>query len=156
MDKEFSTSKVVVRRGFIGQMLLKKGLITSNQLEEALSIQKRESARLLGDILIQKGFISEELLYMMLAAQSDLCFVPVERYKITTDILQLIPKELASKYSLIPLEKIAQVLTVAIAGWLNLKEAISTIEGTTHYKVVCVIGTKTQIEKIIRLHYSSD
>lgn len=154
MEKESNIPRIRVTRGFIGQILLKKGLITKSQLEEALSIQK-QAGGLLGDILVHNGFVSEELLYMTLAAQSDLCYIPVERYKISKDIVQFIPEEIASKYCLVPLEKIGDVLTIAIAGSLNLKEAIAAIEKATRYKAVSVIGAKTQIQRAIKLNYQA-
>lgn len=152
MEKESGISRIKITRGFIGQLLLKKGLLVPEQLQEALLLQKKEGG-LIGDVLVRHGYISEELLYMTLAAQSDLCYVPVERYKINKDVLQLIPEEIAFKYSLVPLEKIGDVLTVAIAGSLNLKEAILAIEKVTRYKAVCVIASKSEIEKIIKLFY---
>lgn len=153
MDKEFNIQRIVAKTTLLGQVLLKKGLINGAQLEEALAIQKKEGG-LLGDILVKKEFTSEELLCTALASQSDMCYVPVERYKITKDVLRLIPKDVAAKYCVIPLEKIGGVLTMAMANPFD-QEAISTIETLTHYRIVSVIGTKTQIERLIKLHYQA-
>lgn len=152
MEREFSIQGLVTKTELLGQILLRKGLINIGQLEEALVIQKKEGKGLLGEILIQKGFITEELLCVALASQSDYCYVPVERYKIARDIIKIVPKETASKYSLVPLEKIGGVLTVAMANPFD-QEAINIVQAATHHKIVCVIGGKSQIEKIIKLYY---
>lgn len=154
MEREFSIPGVATKTELLGQILLKKGLITTKQLEEALAIQKKEGKGLLGEILVQKGFISEELLCVALASQSDYCYVPVERYKISREILKLIPKDIASKYSLVPLEKIGSVVTIAMTNPFD-QEAINTVQAAIHHKVVCVIAGKNQIEKIIKLYYQT-
>jgi len=153
-EKEFNIQGLVTKTELLGQILLKKGLITSKQLEEVLVIQKKEGKGLLGEILIQKGFISEELLCVALSSQSDYCYIPVERYKISKDLVKLVPKEMASKYYLIPLEKIGGVLTVAMANPFD-QEAINMAQAATHHKIVCVIGGKKQIEKVIKLYYQT-
>lgn len=154
MEREFNIQGLVTKTELLGQILLKKGLITSKQLEEVLDIQKKEGKGLLGELLIQKGFISEELLCVALSSQSDYCYVPVERYKIAKEVLKLIPKDIAAKYCLIPLEKIGGVLTISMANPFN-QEAINTLQSITHHKVVSVIGGKNQIEKAIKLYYQT-
>lgn len=152
MQREYNIQGLVTKTELLGQILLKKGLISIKQLEEALAIQKKEGKGLLGEILVQKGFVSEELLCVALASQSDFSYVPVERYKIAKDILKLVPKDMASKYCLIPLEKIGSSLTIAIANPFD-QEAVNAVQAVSHHKVVCVIAGKNQIEKIIKEQY---
>ncbi len=154
MEREFNIQGLVTKTELLGQILLKKGLVTTKQLEEALDIQKKEQKGMLGEILVEKGFISEELLCAALASQSDYCYIPVERYKISKDILKLVPKDIASKYCLIPLEKVGGVLTIAITNPFN-QEAINTVQALTYHKVICAISGKNQIEKVIKLYYQT-
>lgn len=152
MDKEFSIQRIIARTDLLGQILIRKNLISNSQLDEALALQRQEGSGLLGDVLIKKGFISEELLAVALASQTDLCYCPVERYKITKEAMKLIPKDVALKYCCLPLEKIGGVLTIAMANPFD-QDAIAAVESLTHYKIICMIGSKTQIEKSINLLY---
>ena len=151
MEKEFHIPRVIMKTGLLGQILLKKGLLSREQLEEALSIQKKEGS-LLGDILVKKGFISEGSLCIALASQSDLCFIPLERYKISKDIIRLIPRETAVKYSCIALEKVGGALTVAMANPFD-QDALAALETITHYKVISVISAKSEIEELLKQEY---
>ncbi len=151
MDNEPVSQRIIPKIGLIGQVLLKKNLITEVQLKEALFAQKKEGG-LLGDILIQKEFISEEQICRALASQSDLCYIPLERYKIRKDIVKLIPIDIAIKYCCVPLDKIGDVLTISMANPFDQK-AIKAIETAIHLKVVSVIGIKAQIKDIIKQYY---
>jgi len=151
MEKEFDIRKETLKTNLLGQILVKKGLINKEQLQEALNIQKKKKG-LLGDILIELGYISDEKLGLALASQTDLVYVPVEKYKISKEILRLIPKDVLYKYCFVPLEKINGVLAIAMANPFD-KENIKKIEVLTRYRVVCMIGAKTQIEKAIETQY---
>lgn len=151
MDNEPVGQRIIPKIGLIGQVLLKKKLITEVQLKEALFAQKKAGG-LLGDILIQKEFISEEQMCRALASQSDLCYIPLERYKISKDIVKLIPFDTAIKYCCVPLDKIGDVLTIAMADPFDQK-AIKSIEAAIHLKVVSAIGIRAQIKDIIKMYY---
>ncbi len=141
----------IAKTNLLGQLLIKNGLITHQQLEKALSVQKNKSG-MLGDILTELGFISQEALSMALASQTEAVYIPVEKYKISKDILGLIPKDVAFRYQCVPLEKINGVLAVAMVNPLD-QDAIIEIERITHYKLICMIGTKIQIENILNTNY---
>lgn len=151
MDNEIYAQRFIPKVSLIGQVLLKKQLISEEQLRESLAEQKKVGG-LLGDILIQKGFVSEDKMCQALASQSDLCYIPLEKYKVSKDILKLMPVELAVKYCCLPLDKIGDVLTISMADPFN-QQTISMMETVIHCKIVSVIGAKTQIEKMIKLYY---
>ena len=151
-EGEIDITKGAVKTNLLGQILVKKGLLTKEQLQEALNIQKREKFILLGNILVKMGYLTEEKLSLALASQTDLSYLPVEKYKISQEVLKIVPKDLARKYSFIPLEKIGSVLTVVMANPFD-KRTISEVEAAIHHKVVCLVGTKTQIEKAITVLY---
>jgi len=135
----------------LGQILLKKGLVSTEQLQEALNVQKKEKG-LLGDILINLGYITEEKLSLALASQTDLRYIPVSKYKISREAIKVVPKELATAYGFVPLEKLGQVLTIVMVNPFD-REAIKKIEEATQYKIVSMIGAKSQIEDAIKSYY---
>ena len=133
------------RLNLIGLILLKKGLVNTAQLQQALEIQKKEGG-LLGGILLKQKFISEEALYIAIAEQCGLVYLPLERYAIAEELRGLVPKEMCLQYLFIPIERIGDVLNVAIADPFN-KKAIEAIQKSVPYKVDYTISTKTDIEK---------
>lgn len=151
-DKDTSASRPAVKTNLLGQLLLKNNLVTLRQLEQALNIQK-DKGGMLGDILLEMGVISQESLGMALATQTEAVYIPLEKYKIPREILNLIPKETAFKYLCVPLEKIGSVLAVAMVNPLD-KGAIADIEALTRYKLICMIATKAQIENILKANYA--
>ncbi len=114
-DKDISAQRIMGKTDLLGQILLKKRFITLAQLEEGLATQKKEGG-FLGDNMVKKGILTEEFLCIALASQSDFCYIPVERYKVVKDILKLIPFEAAAKYNCIALEKIGGSVTVAMSN----------------------------------------
>jgi len=151
MEKAPEGRKEFSKTDLLGQILVKKGLIRDKELQDALSVQKKEKG-LLGDILVRLGYISEEALSIALATQSDLIYIPVEKYKISKDVIKLVPRELVSKYCFLPLEVIEDLLTIVIANPFD-NDVVHEIEKVTHCKVSCVIGTKTFITKSISTYY---
>jgi len=147
------SKREVLKRNLLGQILVNKRLVSNQELREALEIQKKEKA-LLGDILIQLGYINEETLSIALAIQTDLCYIPVEKYRVSKAVLKLVPRPLVNKHNFLPIEKIDGVLTIAVADPFD-GEAIREIEEATHFKISCLIGSKAQIKKLIQTHYRS-
>ncbi len=153
MEKDHSGQRLVAKTNLLGQLLIKSGMITQEQLDKALNIQKNKGG-MLGDILAQLGFISQEALSMTLASQMEAVYIPIEKYKISKEVLNLIPKELALKHQCMPLEKINGVLAVAMVNPLD-QDAIREIERVTQYKLVSMIGTKIQIENALKENYQT-
>lgn len=78
----------------LGEILLEKGLITREQLEEALALQ-RESKGLLGEILIAQGFLSPLKLYQVLAEKEELAYLGEELPK----LVQMVDQKVLSFFS---------------------------------------------------------
>lgn len=155
MDKDKKPANInqqeTLKINLLGQILLKKGLVSTEQLREALDVQKKEKG-LLGDILIKLGYITEEKLSIALASQTDLRYIPVSKYKISREAIKVVSKELATTYSFVPLEKLGQVLTIVMVNPFD-REAVKKIEEATQYKIVSMIGAKSQIENAIKSYY---
>ncbi|MCU0651459.1 MAG: hypothetical protein MUC39_00745 [Candidatus Omnitrophica bacterium] len=151
MEKDRSSQRLVGKANLLGQILIKNGLINQEQLDKALNIQKTKGG-MLGDVLTQLGFISQEALSMTLASQMEAVYLPIEKYKVSKDALNAIPKELALKYQCLPLEKLGGILAVVMVNPLD-QDAIDEIERLTQHKLVCMIGTKIQIESALKENY---
>ena len=135
----------------LGQLLAERGLIDKKQLEKALDIQKKEG-HLIGQILVKLGFVSEEDIVEALTTQYGYPYLPLENYEIDKSLLNIIPAQVVRHYYLIPIDKIANILTIVMADPLNAF-AIKDIEQMTKMKVEVFVSTVTDIKKSIEKCY---
>lgn len=136
----------------IGQLLIQRGKITPEQLEQALQLQKKERG-FLGEILVKLGFVTEEDIVQILALQHDLPYLPLANYEIDFEVAKLIPESLASKYHVLAVDKMSDILTVVMANPLD-EEAIKEIEALTKCKIEVFLGTSTEIKEAIERIYT--
>ena len=139
----------------IGEMLVQKKLITWEQLEEALEDQKK-TKEFTGEILIRKGYISQSLLYKALAEQYRLRFVDLKRIKINPKAIELIPRNLAHKFSIIPIEIRDDVLLIGISNPLNVWPELELKQITKLNDIRTVLCLPGDIDDAIREYYGND
>ncbi|MFH0762386.1 MAG: ATPase, T2SS/T4P/T4SS family [Candidatus Omnitrophota bacterium] len=139
----------------LGEILLKDGLITAKQLEEAVSIQRREGGRL-GEILVKLGMIKEEQIVVALDKQLSIPYFSsgTVRLKPAPDqgLKRLVPQEFALKNAVIPVSRTLRSLTVAMADPLDLL-LIDNLKKITGCEINPVIATKSDITKAIMEFY---
>lgn len=87
----------------LGDLLVHENIISSEQLDHALTDQK-SSGRKLGDTLIALGFISEPQLLRFLAQQLNIPFLDIAQRQINAEQAQIIPETYARRYRAIVLE----------------------------------------------------
>ena len=138
-------------RKLLGVLLVEKSIITQEQLEEALRIQK-EKGGLLGEILVSCGFAKEEDIAYCLSIQYNLPFLPLENYTIDESVLRLIPKDIALKYEIIPIDKLETTLTVSMAD-PSCQEAIDKVISLTELDIQVFVSTASDIKKAIEQYY---
>lgn len=135
----------------IGQVLLERGVIDRKQLDQALAHQK-EHGGLMGQVLIQLGFVTEEEVALALTAQYGFPYLPLNSYEIDGELTGVIPEDLARKYCLIAIDRIGNALTLAMADPSNT-QAISEIELLTKCVVQSFVSTPTDIATAIEKYY---
>ena len=105
-------------RKFIGEILIEEGYLEQGTLEEALKIQK-EKGGLIGEILVRMGVISEEQLVVALSKQLSIPFIRLPHYNVNREALGFIPRETAERHLLFPFERDEEELSVALGEPLN-------------------------------------
>lgn len=137
----------------IGELLVQKGIITPEQLQEALKLQQQSGERL-GRILIEKGWLTEDQLADVLSEKFNIPRVRVDSYTLDPSIVNTIPVDLARRYKVIPLFRVEDTLTVAMADPLDIF-AIDALRQATGLRIQEVIATESDIEKAIDRYYST-
>ena len=139
------------KRKRLGEILIEKGLITKEQLSKAIERQ-REKDEFLGQSLVHLGFIKEEALAEELSSQIRIPKLDLSNYVIDSKIAHLVSENICRQHCLIPLFRIDNTLTVAMANPMNL-EIIDRIQSETGLIVEAVISTETSIKEAIEHHY---
>ncbi|MCK4912267.1 MAG: hypothetical protein KAS05_00930 [Candidatus Omnitrophica bacterium] len=127
----------------LGQILVERGVISNGQLKKALEKQKRDGG-LIGEIIVELGFAKEEDIAYCLSLQFGYPYLSLENYEIALDIMGIIPKNVASHYCLVPIDKISNTLTVAMANPLNI-QAIEDLEDITQCDIQIFVSTPSDI-----------
>jgi len=135
----------------LGEILVEKGIIQKEQLQKALDYQA-EHGGLIGEVLVSLSFATEEAIAQCLAHQFGFAFLPLENYDVAKEVTALIPKNVVSHYCLMPLDKIENSLTVAMANPLNT-EAVEDIEDLTTLEIQVFVATSTDIRNAIKKYY---
>jgi type IV pilus assembly protein PilB len=137
----------------IGDLLVREGLITREQLGSALQEQKHNGTRI-GFNLVKLGYIQETELTKMLARQYKMPAVDLSRFELDPKIAKLIPADLATKHLVVPLKRDGRTLTVAMADPTNLG-VLEDIKFITRYDIFPVIAGEFTLRGVIDKHYGS-
>jgi len=139
------------KRKRIGEYLIEKGIITTEQLDEAMDESKRLGVKI-GDSLVKLGYATEEQIISILSEQLGFAFIDVANYQIDPVSIALVPRDLAEQHQAIAVYKIGSTLTVAMIDPLNI-DAVDDLERATNLSINPVFGTASGIEAAISKYY---
>jgi type IV pilus assembly protein PilB len=136
----------------LGDKLLKAGLISADQLKEALAQQKITKEKI-GETLVRLGYIKVEEILPVLAEHIGVSSVRIDINEIDPEVIQLLPEDLLRKYHVFPLKKTANKLTLAMADPMNVF-VIDEVQLRTKSIIKPVFALKKEIERAIDEVYS--
>ena len=135
----------------LGELLLERGIINEEQLNKALKTQK-ERGGLIGQVLVNLSYAKEEEIAQALTVQYGFPYLPLECYEINVEAMRLIPQNVSEQYNLIAIDKIGDLLTIAMSNPLNV-QAVEDIETLTKCNVQVFVSTMTDIANAITKYY---
>src|SRR5687767_14124531 len=103
----------------LGELLLRDQIIPQEQLQKAQE-ESRKSGERLGNTLIKVGAIQEEDLTQFLSKQYGVPAINLQEFEIEEDVLQLVPKDVAQKHRIIPVNRAGASLIVAMSDPSNI------------------------------------
>lgn len=142
----------MARRKRLGEILIEACVITQEQLEEALQVQQQEGRRLIGQILVDMGWVTEHEVCRAVSELLSVKYVDVENALISQEVVQLAPETLAAKRNILPLFIQDKILYLAMENPLDV-DAIQRIEFQTGMQVKPLIAPPSQLRETIRKHY---
>ena len=137
----------------IGDLLVREGLITKEQLEKALQEQKQSGTRV-GYNLVKLGFVNEVELTKTLARQFKMPAVDLSRFEVDPKVVKLIPGDVALKNLVLPLTREGRTLTVAMADPTNIA-VIDDLKFITRYDIFPVIAGEYTLRNALEKVFES-
>ncbi|PYT07893.1 MAG: type IV-A pilus assembly ATPase PilB [Acidobacteria bacterium] len=137
----------------IGEMLLKAGLVSQEQLSSALEHQKKNGGKL-GFNLVKLGFVNEDDITQLLSEQYGVPSINLRHFEIDEQVTKLVPAEVAQKYLIMPVNRTGATLTIAMVDPTNVF-AMDDIKFMTGYNVEPVVASEIAIREAIDHYYGS-
>lgn len=134
----------------LGDLLVQKGIITEEQLSEALK-QQKEKKLMLGEMIVSMGFASQSQINDVLCEHLNIDFVDMREEEPDPQVLSLLDESIMRKYTLVPLRhdnNNAGALQVAMADPMNIL-AMDDINIITGMQVVPILANAQDINAFL-------
>src|SRR5689334_6686746 len=138
----------------LGELLLRSGHLTPDELDAALSEHKSKGLKL-GEALLQLGFVTEETLLRCLAQQLNIPFIRVREGTCDPAVVKLVPRAKAEAYCALAMFLVRGKLTVAMAEPQNLQH-IDDLERITGYQIRPVLAGRSSLDALIPRCYEDN
>ncbi|MCR5664983.1 MAG: GspE/PulE family protein [Oscillospiraceae bacterium] len=138
----------------LGEVLLAAGTITQSELERGLALQKEQKGRL-GEVLISNGIITESQLIEALQMQLGIEYIDLSKVNIPTEMAQVLPKNIAKQYQVVPVRVVKDELYLAMSDPLNFY-AIEEVRKAVRNRVVPMVANAGAVERAIQVLYGNE
>lgn len=135
-------------------MLVDAGELTNEQVNKALALQKGTGKRL-GTVLIENGFITESQLIETLRMQLGIEFVDLNKVQIDPSMAQVVPRNIARAYRVVPVKIENNQLYLAMEDPLNFR-ALEVVREATRKRVVPMIAYSNAISRALSVLYENE
>lgn len=137
----------------LGDLLVESGFISEEILQ--LTLKDKRKNQKLGDALIEKGYLSEQQLIEVLEFQLGIPHISLYRYPIDEQAIAIVPMDFARRNFLIPIKKDGDKLFVAMADPLDFM-VIDDLRLTTGFQIERAISAKDDIIRAQNKYYKAD
>jgi type IV pilus assembly protein PilB len=138
----------------LGELLLRESVISLAQLDEARTDIEKHGGRL-GNTLAKLGYVSEQQLVSFLSKQYGVPAVNLEEIAVPEDVIRMVPREVAKRHGIVPIEKQGSSLIVAVSDPSNIY-AMDDIKFLTGYNVEMVVTSETAIASALEDYYKQE
>ncbi|MBA2340950.1 MAG: type IV-A pilus assembly ATPase PilB [Pyrinomonadaceae bacterium] len=136
----------------LGEILVRENLLSPQQLREALDYQRSNGGRL-GFNLVKLGLVSDDMITAVLSRQYGVPSINLDLFDIDESVIRLIPREVADKYSVLPLSRVGATLTLAMVDPTNVF-AMDDIKFMTGLNIEPVVVSEASVQEAIDSYYN--
>lgn len=131
----------------LGEMLLKKGLVTKEELDTAVEYQKSLGGKI-GGIIVKLGYMTDEALTREIARHYNMEVTDLANMILPVNLLKAVPRDIVEKHHLIPVHQTNNVLTVCMSDPTDY-EALDELQFVTGKKIETTLATRDSIKRAI-------
>ena len=135
----------------VGELLIEEGLISDEQLKQALEVQMQKGGKLF-EVLIAQKTLTKDQLHAFLSRQSGVPAIDLRNYEIPRELVPIVPPEFAREHVVLPIDKLGKLLTVGMACPLDTV-TIQELERITGLKVKAMLCKLDDIQDRINRYY---
>jgi type IV pilus assembly protein PilB len=139
----------------IGEILIQKKLINWQELEQCL-LEQEASKDFVGQILIRKGYITSSRFYRVLAEQFEMDYVDLGHTRVNPKAVAVLPRSIAEKFQIMAFEILDECLVVAIADPMRFWPEEEVVQMASLKAARKVLSSPGEIERAIREHYAGE
>src|SRR3954452_18550251 len=136
----------------LGDLLVKEKIITPEQLQQAIKVQKAQNCRL-GSALVKLSFLTDEDVTNFLSRQYGVPAINLSYFEIDSSVVKLVPHDTAKRYQILPLSRVGASLTIAMVDPTNVF-AMDDIKFMTGFNIEPVVASESAILEGIEKVYS--
>ena len=131
----------------LGEIFTHSGLITNEQLAEAL-VDQEKTGKHLGELLVERGYVTERDVAEAIATQFSLPYLSPSQYFAPSEMARSVPIKVMRTHHLVPIDKLGKILMVVIAGPVD-NEVLEQIEADTNSTLQIYVGTISEVNDAI-------
>lgn len=133
------------KRARLGEVLVRGGAITSEQLKHALEQQKTLKLPL-GQVLVKLNYLTDEAMRQALALQLNIPYLDLDRLTVDRDLAKLINASYARRHVLVPVSVVGHTLTIAMDDPTQ-QSVIEELSRSTGYVITVVTASRDAIQR---------
>lgn len=141
-------------RKALGEILEESGILTKEQLGEALNIQKEQGGPL-GKTLIDMGYVTEEEMLLALGEQAGMEIATLDGMNIPPEVIEMVSKSVAAVYRICPISMEGGVLTVAMADPLNIN-TLDDLKFLLNCEIQGAVSSEEMVSRALDKYYAGD
>src|SRR5436190_8142987 len=136
----------------LGQVLKEMELVSEGQIQEALAIQRKQGG-VIGEILVNMGYVAREEILLALAAQMGMEVVDLDELDIDPVVINKLPANMAKSYNVIPIKFENGILTVAMSNPhdVNVRD---DLRHTLHCEVQGAVASEEGVQAALEKYYA--
>ncbi|MBL8937947.1 MAG: type II secretion system protein GspE, partial [Archangium sp.] len=138
--------------GRLGELLVRENLISVQQLRKAQEEQQKNGTRI-STALIKVGAIEESKLTDFLSKQYGVPAINLKEFDVDPEIIKLVPKDVAEKHLVIPVNRAGSSLIVAMCDPSNIY-AVDDLKFLTGYNIEPVVTSEPALREAIEKYYA--
>jgi type IV pilus assembly protein PilB len=133
----------------LGQILLEKGVITQDQLDDALNVQRNAAGQKIGAVLVDLGYANQQAVDQAYAEQLGYPYLDLDKTPLDKEVAKVLPLSIIRRHKAVPIRRNGNRLVVAMANPSDVF-ALDDIRLITNFEIEPVLASESDLDNLTR------